>query len=90
LFLLFFIPHSFIHLFIISVIEQLEAKTIIMSMLSHPDENVKHQALLCIQKLMVHHWEYLSKIEIGSASGQQQEASAGSKSTGQKPVDTKA
>lgn len=73
-----------------NVIEQLEAKTTIMGMLSHPDENVKHQALLCIQKLMVHHWEYLSKIEIGSASSQQPEASAGSKSTGQKAVDAKA
>ena len=72
------------------MIEQLEAKTTIMGMLSHPDENVKHQALLCIQKLMVHHWEYLSKIEIGSASSQQPEASAGSKSTGQKAVDAKA
>ncbi len=39
-----------------SVIEQLEGKTTIMSMLSHDDTNVKHQALLCIQKLMVHHW----------------------------------
>jgi hypothetical protein len=42
-----------------------------MSMLSHPDTNVKHQALLCIQKLMVHHWEYLSKIEIGSSNQQE-------------------
>lgn len=59
-------------------------------MLSHPDPSVKHQALLCIQKLMVHHWEYLSKIEIGT---QQQEAASGAnggKSNGQKPVDAKA
>ena len=41
---------------VLSVIEQLDGKTIIMSMLSHDDTNVKHQALLCIQKLMVHHW----------------------------------
>lgn len=46
-----------------NVIEQLDGKTIVMSMLSHPNTDVKHQALLCIQKLMVHHWEYLSKIE---------------------------
>ena len=39
-----------------------------MSMLSHDDPNVKHQALLCIQKLMVHHWEYLTKIEDGATS----------------------
>ena len=44
-------------------------------MLGHQDTNVKHQALLCIQKLMVHHWEYLTKIEIGTAN-QQQDASA--------------
>lgn len=46
-----------------NVIEQLDGKTIVMSMLSHPNTDVKHQALLCIQKLMVHHWEYLSKID---------------------------
>ncbi len=45
------------------MIEQLEGKTTVMSMLSHPNTDVKHQALLCIQKLMVHHWEYLSKID---------------------------
>lgn len=39
-----------------SVIDQLDGKVIIMSMLSHQDKDVKHQALLCIQKLMVHHW----------------------------------
>lgn len=73
-----------------NVIEQLDGKTTIMTMLSHPDPSVKHQALLCIQKLMVHHWEYLSKIEIGT---QQQEAASGAnggKSNGQKPVDAKA
>jgi len=72
-----------------NVIEQLEGKTTIMSMLAHQDTNVKHQALLCIQKLMVHHWEYLSKIEIGTAN-QQQDASSSSKSNGQKTVDAKA
>jgi len=52
-----------------NVIDQLDGKVIIMSMLSHQDKDVKHQALLCIQKLMVHHWEYLSKIEIGENNG---------------------
>jgi V-type H+-transporting ATPase subunit H len=46
-----------------NVIEQLDGKTIVMSMLSHQNSDVRHQALLCIQKLMVHHWEYLSKID---------------------------
>lgn len=49
-----------------NVIEQLDGKSIIMSMLSHPNSDVKHQALLCIQKLMVHHWEYLSKIDVAT------------------------
>lgn len=53
-----------------SVIEQLEGKTTVMSMLSHPNTDVKHQALLCIQKLMVHHWEYLSKIDTRGADEQ--------------------
>ncbi len=69
---------------IISVIEQLEGKTTIMSMLAHDDTNVKHQALLCIQKLMVHHWEYLSKIDIGES-----QASA-SKSGSSKILESKA
>lgn len=46
-----------------NVIDQLDGKTAIMTMMSHPDSDVKHQALLCVQKLMVHHWEYLSKVD---------------------------
>lgn len=46
-----------------NVIDQLDGKTAIMSMLAHPESDVKHQALLCVQKLMVHHWEYLSKVD---------------------------
>jgi hypothetical protein len=82
-----------------SVIEQLDAKTTIMSMLSHEDTNVKHQALLCIQKLMVHHWEYLTKIDLGgdsqgssssaSSSSASNKASASSGAAG-KPVESKA
>ena len=53
---LFLFKKKIIYLNKNSVIEQLDAKTTIMSMLSHEDTNVKHQALLCIQKLMVHHW----------------------------------
>jgi V-type H+-transporting ATPase subunit H len=39
-----------------SVIEQLDGKGVIMSMLTHEDAQVRHQALLCVQKLMVHNW----------------------------------
>lgn len=60
-----------------NVIEQLDGKTIIMSMLSHQDTNVKHQALLCIQKLMVHHWEYLSKIDVTGSNGENNSSSNG-------------
>ena len=44
-----------------SVIEQLNGKTQVMKLLSHADPNVRYHALLAIQKLMVHNWEYLGK-----------------------------
>jgi len=59
-----------------NVIDQLDAKTTIMSMLSHEDTNVKHQALLCVQKLMVHHWEYLTKIDLGDSGSSSQASSS--------------
>ncbi|KAK2179909.1 hypothetical protein NP493_466g00003 [Ridgeia piscesae] len=42
-------------------IEQLGGKTLVMAMLSHEDPNVRYEALLAVQKLMVHNWEYLGK-----------------------------
>lgn len=32
-----------------------------MQLLSHNDPNVRYEALLCVQKLMVHNWEYLGR-----------------------------
>ena len=32
-----------------------------MRMLTHDDPNVRYHALLAVQKLMVHNWEYLGK-----------------------------
>ncbi|KAM7302446.1 V-type proton ATPase subunit H [Ixodes scapularis] len=43
------------------VIEKLGGKQLVMQLLSHEDPNVRYEALLCVQKLMVHNWEYLGK-----------------------------
>lgn len=32
-----------------------------MQLLAHEDPNVRYEALLAVQKLMVHNWEYLGK-----------------------------
>ncbi|KAL3889425.1 hypothetical protein ACJMK2_001769 [Sinanodonta woodiana] len=44
-----------------NVIEQLGAKQLVMQYLSHEDPNVRYEALIAVQKLMVHNWEYLGK-----------------------------
>jgi V-type H+-transporting ATPase subunit H len=43
------------------VIEQYQGKQAVMKLLSAEDPNVRYHALLAIQKLMVHNWEYLGK-----------------------------
>lgn len=43
------------------VVEQLQGKTQVMKLLAHDDPNVRYHALLAVQKLMVHNWEYLGK-----------------------------
>lgn len=43
------------------VLEQLGGKTLVMSLLAHDDPNVRYEALLAVQKLMVHNWEYLGR-----------------------------
>jgi len=43
------------------VLEQLGGKTMVMALLGHDDPNVRYEALLAVQKLMVHNWEYLGK-----------------------------
>ncbi|CAF1042478.1 unnamed protein product [Adineta steineri] len=68
-------------------IDKLEGKVIIMRLLENPDSNVRYQGLLCVQKLMVHNWDYL---------GKQADASAGNNSNstnntlGQRPVESRA
>ena len=39
-----------------SVIEQLGGKQMVMQLLAHEDSNVRYEALLAVQKLMVHNW----------------------------------
>lgn len=46
---------------IYSVIENLGGKQLVMQLLAHEDPNVRYEALLAVQKLMVHNWEYLGK-----------------------------
>jgi len=43
------------------VIDQLNGKQLVMQLLGHDDPNVRYEALLAVQKLMVHNWEYLGK-----------------------------
>lgn len=52
---------SIYKLFDFSVIEQLNGKQLVMQLLGHEDPNVRYEALLAVQKLMVHNWEYLGK-----------------------------
>lgn len=44
-----------------SIIEQYQGKQAVMKLLSADDPNVRYHALLAVQKLMVHNWEYLGK-----------------------------
>ncbi|GAV05740.1 hypothetical protein RvY_15821 [Ramazzottius varieornatus] len=44
-----------------SVIEQIGGKQLAMTLLTHEDANVRYQALLAVQKMMVQNWEYLGK-----------------------------
>lgn len=43
------------------VAESLGGKHLVMQLLTHDDPNVRYEALLCVQKLMVTHWEFLGK-----------------------------
>lgn len=44
-----------------TTIENLGGKQLVMQLLGHEDPNVRYEALLAVQKLMVHNWEYLGK-----------------------------
>jgi len=42
-----------------TIISALGAKVSVMKLMTHSDEEVKKQALLCVQKMMVINWQYL-------------------------------
>jgi len=44
-----------------TLVTKMGAKSKIMSLMGHRNEQIAKQALLCIQKLMVSNWEFLSK-----------------------------
>ncbi|XP_037748551.1 V-type proton ATPase subunit H isoform X4 [Chelonia mydas] len=46
---------------LLKVIEQLGGKQLVMNHMHHEDQQVRYNALLAVQKLMVHNWEYLGK-----------------------------
>ncbi|CAM9656973.1 unnamed protein product [Lampetra planeri] len=43
------------------IIEQLGCKQLVMTLMHHVDTDVRYNALLAVQKFMVHNWEYLGK-----------------------------
>ncbi|CAF4702629.1 unnamed protein product [Rotaria sp. Silwood1] len=68
-------------------IDKLDGKVIIMRLLENPDSNVRYQGLLCVQKLMVHNWDYLGKQVDISAGNNSNSTSNG---LGQRPVESRA
>lgn len=46
----------YLHSAYFRVIEQLGGKQLVMNHMHHEDQLVRYNALLCVQKLMVHNW----------------------------------
>jgi len=46
-----------------NIVEQLGGKQMVMQYMMHSDPNVKYEALIAVQKIMVHNWEYLGKTQ---------------------------
>lgn len=43
------------------ILAQFDGKVDIVKLMTRPDEEVQKHALLCMQKMMVHNWEYLAR-----------------------------
>lgn len=55
---------------VLRVIDQLGGKQVVMSLLQHPDPSVRYNALLALQKIMVHNWcVYPTRLKWLSCSG---------------------
>lgn len=52
-----------------SIIEQLGGKQMVMQLLAHEDPNVRYEALLAVQKLMVHNWYVPDVLVLSPATG---------------------
>lgn len=52
----FIVTGVFCGCFVSSVLENLGCKVMVMKMMTHNDPNVRKEALLAVQKLMVHNW----------------------------------
>lgn len=51
-----------VYLFTFSLIEHFGGKQLVMQLLSHEDPNVRYEALVAVQKLMVHNWYVLMHV----------------------------
>ncbi|XP_005101408.1 V-type proton ATPase subunit H [Aplysia californica] len=52
-----------------NIVEQLGGKQMVMQFMMHSDPNVKYEALIAVQKIMVHNWEYLGKAQDAKQPG---------------------
>ena len=47
---------------LLRVIEKFGGKERVMQLMTHSDQQVRYEALLAVQKLMVHHWYEVNKV----------------------------
>ena len=64
------------------MVDKLGGKQMVMHHLAHEDPNVRYEALLAVQKIMVHNWEYLGK-QLNQPAGGNAAGGVGGKSEAQ-------